>query len=103
MAETLQQMILRKKKEREAGAMPKPAGTGDNAAALKNLQTEVSTAKADTEVYFDRTKGKFVRRGTVDMQSEETKKQDTGERSVGQKLLEERRKRAKAKEYVEKK
>lgn len=99
MAETIQQMIARKKREREEGVKPK--AEYDNKAALKNLNTEVSTAKRGTAREYNPNVRGYEARATISMQDEASKGLGD-EESIGQKLLKDRQRRAKAKEYIEK-
>jgi hypothetical protein len=99
VAETIQEMIARKRRERDEGKKPEAY---DNKAALKNLHTEVSTAKYGTEAVGNNRQALMENRKTIDMQSNATKTgPEVDEPGLGQKLLEERRKRAKAKAYIE--
>ena len=102
MAETLQEMILRKKKEKEEGTgVVKAVNTPDNKAALANLKTDVSTAKTGADVVGNDPNKLMGSRATVDMQSESTKKVDVEGPSIGQQLLDQKKKRAAAAKYIE--
>ena len=95
MAETIQEMIARKRKEKAEGKTDKPMV--DNAVAAKNMNTEISTAEHSTAREYNKTLNGWEGREVVDIKD---KAKDT-EKSIGQKLLEDRQKRAKAKAYIE--
>ena len=88
-------MIARKRKERDGGKTDKPLV--DNAAATKNMKTEISTAEHSTVREYNKNLNGYEGREVVDIKD---KAQDN-EKSIGQKLLEDRQKRAKAKAYIE--
>jgi hypothetical protein len=98
MAETIQEMIARKRKEKAEGK--KEVRVIDNAAARSNLNTEVSTAKRAYESKYNNQERRYNAREVVSMQDEASKGGDP-ELSTGQKLMADRKKRAKAKEYIE--
>jgi hypothetical protein len=98
MAETIQEMIARKRKEKAEGK--KEVRVIDNAAARAGMNTEVSTAKRGRETGYNNQEKRYNARETISMQDEASKGLGE-EESTGQKLLRDRQKRAKAKAYVE--
>jgi hypothetical protein len=98
MAETIQEMIARKRKEKAEGK--KEVRVIDNVAARAGMNTEVSTAKRSRETSYNPNERRIEGRDTISIQDKASKGVET-EESTGQKLLRDRQKRAKAKAYVE--
>ena len=98
MAETIQEMIARKRREKAEGK--KEVRVIDDKAARANLNTKVSTAERGVAREYNQNKRGYEARPTISMQDEASKGL-AEEESTGQKLLRDRQKRAKAKAYVE--